>query len=64
MNEYDQALMHGFALGAIVTGALATGLWIVRDWLQGRIDDLPIREVWPENPAFTPKRKSVEQDAK
>lgn len=52
MNEYDQALLHGFALGAIVTGTISTGLWIVRDWLQGSLCDLPVRSDWPEHPIF------------
>jgi len=46
MTSYDEALALGVALGCILTGLVATALWMQRK----RPDTLPVNPDWPEVP--------------
>ena len=44
MNDFDT----GMIAGSLITGVVATMLWLLRNRVQGRINKLPVNEDWPE----------------
>lgn len=47
-TAFDDGLVTGLWVGSLLTGLLATVLWLARNAIQGRINKLPVGDDWTE----------------
>lgn len=45
---FDDGLRTGLFIGSLITGLLATVLWLARNTIQGRLNKLPMGDDWTE----------------